>query len=65
LREYLLIGLRRGMPWRVLAFDNWGGVLSKEKLQAIFKYEINHENITTTQKNMKNWPWCALVFDKQ
>ena len=22
LGEYLLIGLKRGMPWRVLAFDN-------------------------------------------
>jgi len=22
LREYLLIGLKHGMPWRVLAFDN-------------------------------------------
>jgi len=22
LREYLLIGLKCGMPWRVLAFDN-------------------------------------------
>jgi len=22
LREYLLIGLKRGMPWRILAFDN-------------------------------------------
>jgi len=52
LREYLLIGLKRGMPWRALAFNNWSGVVSKEKLQAIFKYEINNENIRTTQKNM-------------
>jgi len=50
LREYLLIGLKRGMPWHVLAFDNWSGVLSKEKFQAVFEYEINNENITTTRK---------------
>jgi len=34
------ICLKRGIPFH----HNWSAVVTKEKLQAIFKYEINNEN---------------------
>jgi len=51
LREYLLIGLKRGMPWRVLASTfsdrlehEVTGLDKTSKKQANLKYEINNED---------------------
>jgi len=60
LREYLLIGLKRGMPWRVTITDRLEyevvGLDKPPSNKLSLKYEINqkHENIIITQKIWKN-----------
>jgi len=56
------IYIKRDIPFR----HRWSSVLSEVKLQAIFKYEINNENITTTQKIWKTGPgglWSSTISD--
>jgi len=71
LREYLLIGLKRGMPWRVLASTfsdrlehEVTGLDKTSKKQANLKYEIINENekIATTRKNIKNFKNMKNIF---
>jgi len=52
LREYLLSGLKRGMPWRVFAFDNQWQRLEK-KISKTGKNIEKHEKYQTHEKTSK------------
>jgi len=73
LREYLLIGLKRGMPWRVTITDRLEyevvGLDKPPSNKLSLKYEINqkHENIIITQKiwkNIENIDWGEGRLEK-
>ena len=59
LREYLLIGLKRGMPWRVTITDRLEYEVARldkppsNKLSLKYKINQNHENIIITWKYEK------------